>query len=102
MEIKDSQKIHNSESSMSIGKAANDTVEPPVENWHALDADHILQQLVTPLEQGLSNAEAARRLEAYGPNQLDEAAGITFLQMLLDQFNNFVVIMLIAASIISA
>jgi len=102
MKIHDSQKFHNSESSMSIGQSTNDTVEPPVENWHALDADHILQQLVTPLEQGLSNAEAARRLEAYGPNQLDEAAGITFLQMLLDQFNNFVVIMLIAASIISA
>jgi Ca2+-transporting ATPase len=71
-------------------------------NWHALSPATILQQLATPPEAGLTSEEAKRRLEAYGPNQLTETAGVTFWQMLLAQFNNFVVIMLIVAAIISA
>ncbi|HSQ17228.1 MAG TPA: cation-translocating P-type ATPase [Anaerolineales bacterium] len=77
-------------------------IEPPLESWHALDADRILNELATPAEYGLSAEEAARRLVQYGPNQLAEAPGTTFLQMLWDQLNNFVVIMLIVASVISA
>ncbi len=71
-------------------------------NWHALPPDQILQQLATPPETGLTSEEVARRLETYGPNQLTEAAGVTFWQMLISQFDNFVVIMLIVAAVISA
>ena len=72
------------------------------ENWHALSSDQILKQLATPPESGLTSEEAAKRLDAYGLNQLAEAPGVTFWQMLIDQFNNFVVILLIVAAIISA
>ncbi|HSB00357.1 MAG TPA: cation-translocating P-type ATPase, partial [Anaerolineales bacterium] len=48
-----------------------------------------------------TSAEAKRRLEHYGPNQLKEAPRTTFLQMLWEQLNNFVVILLIVASVIS-
>jgi Ca2+-transporting ATPase len=72
------------------------------ENWHALSPDQILKQLATPPESGLTSEEAAKRLESYGLNQLEEAPGVTFWQMLFDQFNNFVVILLIVAAIISA
>lgn len=41
-------------------------------------------------------------MQAYGPNQLEEAPGITFWQMLIDQFRSFVVIMLIVAAVVSA
>ena len=67
-------------------------------NWHALTAQQILEQLATPIDTGLSTDEAAKRLESYGPNQLREAPGKTFLQMLLDQFKDFIVIMLIVVS----
>ena len=77
-------------------------IEAPLESWHALDAESILKELATPAEYGLSAEEVARRLAQYGPNQLAEAPGTTFLQMLWDQLNNFVVIMLIVASVISA
>jgi Ca2+-transporting ATPase len=87
---------------MNSEKPVSKPVQPAVESWHALDAEQILQQLATPPEQGLSVDEAARRLAQYGPNQLAEAPGTSFLQMLWDQFNNFVVIMLIIASVISA
>ncbi|HSB65753.1 MAG TPA: cation-transporting P-type ATPase, partial [Anaerolineales bacterium] len=86
---------------MSIDKPTSLETHPLV-SWHALPPDQILKQLATPSDTGLTGEEAARRLESYGPNQLTEAEGITFWQMLFDQFNNFVVIMLIAASIISA
>ena len=72
------------------------------EAWHALDADHALNLFATPADQGLGNTEAARRLESYGPNQLAEAPPTTIWQMLWEQFNNFVVILLVVAAIISA
>jgi Ca2+-transporting ATPase len=72
------------------------------QTWHALQADEILAQLATPPDQGLSSAEATRRLEQYGPNQLKEAPRPTFLQLLFEQFNNFIVILLIVAALISA
>ena len=71
-------------------------------NWHALTPEQILHQLATPPDSGLTSEEAANRLQSYGPNQLDEAPGITFWQMLIDQFKSFVVLMLIAAAIISS
>jgi hypothetical protein len=39
------------------------------DSWHALEAEEILARLVTFAESGLSNEEARRRLEQYGPNQ---------------------------------
>jgi P-type Ca2+ transporter type 2C len=70
--------------------------------WHALDANETLAQFNTPTESGLSTQEAAIRLEQYGPNQLAEAPPTTIWQMLWEQFNNFVVILLIVAAVISA
>ena len=71
------------------------------ENWHALQPGEILKQLATPAETGLSTEEAARRLQQYGPNQLTEAPRAGFLALLWDQLNNFVVLMLIVAAVIS-
>jgi Ca2+-transporting ATPase len=71
-------------------------------SWHAISGDETLQKLATELEKGLSNEEAEKRLIEYGPNQLEEGKRTTFLQMVFRQLNNFVVILLIVASIISA
>ncbi len=71
-------------------------------SWHTLHPDQVLHELDTLAEQGLSKAEVERRQQQYGLNQLVEAPPVTFWQMLWEQFNNFVVIMLIAASVISA
>ena len=73
----------------------------PQQNWHALQPGEILKQLATPPEIGLSTEEAARRLQQYGPNQLTEAPRPGFLALLWDQLNNFVVLMLIVAAVIS-
>jgi Ca2+-transporting ATPase len=71
-------------------------------SWHALSMQETLESLQTHLEQGLTDQEVEERLKKYGPNQLEEKEGTTFLQMVLSQLNNFVVILLIVAAIVSA
>ena len=69
--------------------------------WHALEAQEVLDHLRVE-GNGLTTEDAKKRLEQYGPNQLREAPRPTFLHMLWEQLNNFVVILLIIASVISA
>jgi Ca2+-transporting ATPase len=87
---------------MTLVNSESPTEDLTQPNWHALTSEQILKQLATPPESGLTSEEAARRLQSYGPNQLAEAPGVSFWQMLFDQFNNFVVILLIVAAAISA
>ena len=70
--------------------------------WHALSTEDVLRQLDTQTQAGLTSSEAAQRLERHGPNQLAEKPRPSFLHLVLAQLNNFVVILLIAASLISA
>ena len=51
---------------------------------------------------GLSEAEAARRLEAGGPNRLPEPPRRTALQRLVAQFNNLLILVLLGAAAITA
>jgi Ca2+-transporting ATPase len=69
--------------------------------WHALSAQEVLNHLKVQ-EQGLTSAEAADRFQHYGPNLLQEGKRTTLFEMLWSQFNNFIIILLIVASIISA
>ncbi len=71
-------------------------------SWHALSTQETLESLHTRLDQGLTDQEVEERLTKYGANQLEEKQGTTFIQMVLGQLNNFVVILLIAAAVISA
>ncbi len=70
--------------------------------WHAREPEDVFASLGTSPDAGLSQAEAAARLAEFGPNELREAPRPTFWRMLLEQFNNFIVIFLIVASIVSA
>jgi len=69
--------------------------------WHALEVEKVLRDLQVH-ENGLTVREASQRLHRYGPNQLQEAPRPGFWATLWDQLNNFVVILLIVSSIISA
>ncbi len=79
---------------------------PPVDElqetpWYALPPEEVLRHLQVS-ELGLTTEEARSRLASYGPNQLREAPRPTIWQMLWEQFNNFIVMLLIVASLISA
>ncbi len=70
--------------------------------WHALDSEDVLVRLGAHGQTGLSSDEAARRLAQYGRNELQEKPRPGFLQLVLAQLNNFVIILLIVAAVISA
>jgi len=70
--------------------------------WHAISTEEVLQKLESPAKTGLTSEEAARRLKKFGPNQLDEKPRPSFLQLVLAQLNDFTVILLIVAGVISA
>ena len=78
------------------------TLEIDRDSWHAVEPEEVLARLATYAESGLSSSEAEKRLAQYGPNELEEAPPTSFWQMLGEQFNNFVVILLIVAAVISA
>ena len=69
--------------------------------FHAEDVEQVLHELATPADKGLSAAEIERRRSIHGLNQLREAPPTSIWRMLWDQFNNFVVWMLVVASLIS-
>ncbi len=70
--------------------------------WHALEADEVLRALDTSPKSGLTTEEAHRRLKEFGSNELSERPGTTLWQIILEQFNNFIVIILLIAVLISA
>lgn len=63
--------------------------------------EEVLKKLSVSLDSGLQQDEVIHRRLIYGLNELAEAPRVTIWQMLWEQFNNFVVIMLIVAAVIS-
>ena len=55
----------------------------------------------THLEQGLSQRRRSERLQKFGANELTEKPRPGFLALLWDQFNNYLVIILIVAALIA-
>lgn len=69
-------------------------------NWHQQKTDEVMQKLGSST-QGLSADEVRTRLLEHGPNELIESAGKTVFMMFLDQFKDFMILVLIAAAVIS-
>ncbi len=69
-------------------------------DWYKKSREGTMQELDTTLK-GLSSDDAKQRLNKYGPNELEEAAKTTFLQKLWAQLNDFLIIILAVAAIIS-
>jgi Ca2+-transporting ATPase len=70
-------------------------------NWYQLDTAEVLQQLDTDAEKGLSQIEAALRLAKHGPNELQETHSISPWALLLEQFKNVLIVILLIATVIS-
>lgn len=69
--------------------------------WHQLNIDEVLARLGTRRE-GLSDEEAARRLEKFGPNELAVAEQALPLLILLRQIRSPLIYILIAAGLVTA
>jgi Ca2+-transporting ATPase len=77
-----------------------DSGEVPVA-WHALPPADVAARLDTDADRGLSAAEAARRLDALGPNVLRESAPEAWWWRLLRQFRELVIWILLAAAVVA-
>ncbi|MEN8263876.1 MAG: calcium-translocating P-type ATPase, PMCA-type [Nitrospirota bacterium] len=68
--------------------------------WYQKEVKDVVYSLKSSSD-GLSVEEAAKRIEEYGPNELKEAAKRTVLMMILDQFKDFMIMVLMAAAVVS-
>ena len=71
------------------------------EAWHTLDVDKSLRVLDSDRNTGLTNEQVKERLQKYGPNELEETAGRNSWEILLDQFKNIMLLMLIGVAFVS-
>ncbi len=69
-------------------------------NWHQKDIQENFGLLKSSPE-GISSEEALRRLHEFGPNELKETKKKTPLMMFLDQFKDFMIVVLIVAAVVS-
>ncbi len=68
--------------------------------WHRLDYEEVKERLQTG-RSGLASDEAKRRFELHGPNELVEKRRKSPWMMFLDQFKDFMILVLIAAAIVA-
>jgi P-type Ca2+ transporter type 2C len=69
--------------------------------WHTQSVEKTLELLQTNEEVGLQSAQVQDRQIKFGPNELEESAGRSKWDILIDQFKNIMLIMLIGVAIVS-
>jgi len=72
---------------------------PPA--WHCLSTGEVASHLGTDPRRGLTEDEAAERLRRFGPNALPDPERRSILRMVVDQFRDFMILVLVAAAIVS-
>ena len=70
--------------------------------WHTLPIKGVERNLKTDTIKGLTEEEANRRQEKYGENKLKDKNKESIIMRFIKQFNDFMIIILIIASIVSA
>jgi Ca2+-transporting ATPase len=70
-------------------------------SWHAMDVEEALERLGSDAGKGLTTAEARKRLAQYGRNALSAEGGTKVWEIILNQFKDAFVIMLLVAAVLS-
>ena len=70
--------------------------------WQSFNISEVARKLRTNLNYGLSREEAESRHNKHGPNKLDEQKKENILIRFLKQFQDFMIIILLVAALISA
>jgi len=69
--------------------------------WHCLSREETATRLGTDATQGLAVQEAAMRFTQYGPNAIAEGRRRSLAAMFVEQFKDFMILVLLAAALIS-
>ena len=69
--------------------------------WFNKNIEEVKEELNTNIDTGLSGEEAQKRIEEYGYNELKEQNKTTVFQKFLNQFKDFMIIVLLIAAVIS-
>jgi Ca2+-transporting ATPase len=69
--------------------------------WHSLDSDESVRTLESDLEQGLAHEDAAERLRRFGTNELAVEERRSILRIVIAQFTDFMILVLLGAAVIS-
>ncbi|GIO38705.1 calcium-translocating P-type ATPase, SERCA-type [Paenibacillus antibioticophila] len=70
-------------------------------NWHQWSGEEVLAHLGVERDLGLTPSEAEKRREQYGWNELSEGERISPLLLFLNQFKDFMMLVLMGATLIS-
>ena len=70
--------------------------------WETLRKEEVLKELKTDFKHGLSQEQTKERQQKYGKNKLKDKPKENLFVKFIKQFNDFMIIILIIASIISA
>jgi len=71
-------------------------------SWHTYTVEEVVRQLNTDISRGLGVREAQSRLAEHGPNELQAPRSVSPWSILLEQFKNVLIIILLAATAVSA
>lgn len=69
--------------------------------WHALDVAAVAARLGSDGTAGLTGSEAARRLDAWGANAIEEATAVPWWRRLVRQFQEVVIGILLVAAVVA-
>lgn len=72
------------------------------QSWYKMSIPQVCKELSINPETGISTEEALKRLERYGYNELREKEKETLFKKIIKQLKDFLIIILIVASIVSA
>ena len=86
------------------------TSTPPLEappegratGWHGREVEEVATALETSTSVGLEEVEAAARLRAYGRNEIEVGARVQPWRLLLEQFRNVLILILLVGAGLSA
>jgi P-type Ca2+ transporter type 2C len=70
-------------------------------DWHPLTIDQALEQLETDAHGGLTEPQVIDRRQQFGANELVAVASRQWWQILLDQFTNIMLVMLLIVAVVS-
>jgi len=65
--------------------------------WHAMEISEVKEELATT-DTGLNRDEAFKRLQQYGPNELQKEKGTSTIKIFAEQFKDILIIILLVAT----